>query len=119
MRKLKRDEYEENIGQSDKTVPKQHHTTKEREDYELTHCPYRSWCAICVDAKVPGEHHERQNADIEDISAIEVNCTFEQIGQETPRGKSQSWLSQIRCVFSCLILMARRKGAPDEYVIEF
>ena len=32
-------------------------TTKEREDHNATHIPFRSWCPICVKAKGREEAH--------------------------------------------------------------
>ena len=37
-----------------------------KEDHELTHCPYRAWCSICVKArgqKMPHNYHKDEDAD--------------------------------------------------------
>ena len=38
----------------------------QKEEHELTHCPYRAWCSICVKArgqKMPHNYHKDEDAD--------------------------------------------------------
>ena len=37
-------------------------TRKEREEHELTHMPFRSWCEDCVTSKARNAHHRKKSA---------------------------------------------------------
>ena len=37
-------------------------TAQEREEHELTHLPYRSWCTTCVQSKARQDHHKPQQS---------------------------------------------------------
>ena len=43
---------------------------REIEEHELTHTPYRSWCAHCVRARAREDCHFRSSDDIEEADRV-------------------------------------------------
>ena len=48
----------------------------EREQHELTHCPYASWCEVCVQSKGREGPHSRTPADLRDGQLPVVQADF-------------------------------------------
>ena len=46
-------------------------TRKEKEEHELTHMPFRSWCEHCVKARARNAHH-RKKADRDPLDEVKV-----------------------------------------------
>ena len=46
-------------------------TRKEREEYELTHMPFRSWCEDCVKPRARNAHH-RKKAPADPLEEVKV-----------------------------------------------
>ena len=59
-------------------------TTKEREDHDATHIPFRSWCPICVKAKGREEAH-RIGKGKERSCKAKVSLDYKTFGREDDR----------------------------------
>ena len=60
-------------------------TPQERADHELTHLPFRPWCADCVAGRAPDDPHRRRPAEAEsEVLKVSVDYGFIAAeGQET------------------------------------
>ncbi len=53
----------------------------EREEHEITHCPYRSWCDVCVKAMGREEPHRRVTED-QETSLPTIGMDYDKYGEE-------------------------------------
>ena len=73
-----------------KVLPKLYEPTKkERQFHEATHCPFRAWSEICVQAKSPHGKHAKLVGNPEHIPVIEFDCAF---AKDTPGGPKISMM---------------------------
>ena len=85
----------------------------------MTHCPFRSWCEICVGAKSPDVHRRKQPKPSEEkLPVIEFDYTFGTDRHGDPERKVAILVATDSVRNSVVSLMARRKGASDEYVVQ-
>ncbi len=56
-------------------------TKAEVEDHELTHCPYMSWCSVCVEAMGREDPHVRQGPPEESALPV-VGMDYDKYGEE-------------------------------------
>ena len=59
-------------------------TTKEREDHNATHRPFRSWCPICVNAKGREEAHRKGRGKERSCEAT-ISLDYKTFDQEDDR----------------------------------
>ena len=53
-------------------------TKKEREEHELTHMPFRSWCEDCVKSRARNAHHRKKSAPdpLEEVKVARVHMDY-------------------------------------------
>ena len=109
-----REEHWKDLAQPDTKAAKQpaqphEPTQQQRTEHEVTHCPYS------VSANSLDGQPRRQNIDKETIPVVEFDFA---IGTDRP-GDPEMVITVVTNYVnnSCLSLMARRKGAQDEYVV--
>ena len=51
-------------------------TSKEVEEHELTHCPYRAWCDHCVKGQAKDDGHSTVKGDLADSSVVRVSLDY-------------------------------------------
>ena len=53
-------------------------TRKEREEHELTHMPFRSWCEDCVKSRARNAHHRTKSAKdaLEEVKVAQVHMDY-------------------------------------------
>ena len=73
------DVVEEDAGVRVKLAPTQPSNT-EREKHEVTHCPYRSWCAICVAGRGQKSGHKKQKRDGSELPRFAMDYGFLGLG---------------------------------------
>ena len=66
---------EEDAGARVKMAPTQPSNT-ERERHEVTHCPYRSWCPICVVGRGQKSGHKKQKRDGTELPRFAMDYGF-------------------------------------------
>ncbi len=66
---------EEDAGVRVKLAPTQPSNT-EREKHDVTHCPYRSWCAICVAGRGQKTGHKKQKRDGSELPRFAMDYGF-------------------------------------------
>ena len=64
-------------------------TTVDSVEHDLTSCPKRSRCEICVGATSRDGHLGRQNNDDDKSQSFSLTTSWEQCGQETPEKKKE------------------------------
>jgi hypothetical protein len=72
--------HEEGIAQRVARSPKRP-SSKEVEDHELTHCPYRAWCEHCVKGQAKDDGHSTVKGELADSSVVRVildYCFFQE-----------------------------------------
>merc|ERR1712086_355307 len=91
----------------------------EREAHNATHCPFRSWCPLCVAGKAPDPQHlALKQGDERKVPTIEFD--YSKASGRVHEPESQLPIitaseSQHGAVFSSII---RKKGSQDEYVLQ-
>ena len=50
--------------------------------HNLTHCPYQSWCEVCVASKRKSDHYHREAPDAKDGDVARVQMDFMFVGAE-------------------------------------
>ena len=66
---------EESAGTKVKVAPTQPSNT-ERERHEVTHCPYRSWCPVCVAGRGQKTGHKKQKRDGSELPRFAMDYGF-------------------------------------------
>ena len=93
-----------------KVPPKPSEPTKEkRPSHEATHCPFRAWCEICVDAKSHCGKHTKQVANLKHIPVIEFDYEF-----ATGGPKISMMVATDSIHGSIFAVVAKRKGGQDD-----
>ena len=99
-----------------KVPPEPYEPTKqERQSHEATHCPFRSWCEVCVNAKSPDGRHTKQ---LVDSPVIEFDNTFAADIPGDPSRNSSMMVATDSIHGSIFAVVARRKGGQDDFVIQ-
>ena len=93
-------------------------TKEERQSHEATHCPFRSWCEICVKAKSPDGKHTKQLGNLEHIPVIEFDYAFATDAPVDPNRRTSMMVSTDSIHRSIVAVVARRKGGQDDYVMQ-
>ena len=102
-----------------KVPPKLFEPTKEeRQSHEATHCPFRAWCEICVEAKSPDGKHTKQLGNGEPIPVIEYDYAFATDKPGDPNGKISMMVATDSTHGSIFAVVALRKGGQDDYVMQ-
>ena len=93
-------------------------TTKEREDHNATHIPFRSWCPICVKAKGREEAHRNARGKQRSCKAT-ISFDYKTFGQEEDRDDKATAIvykdDHTKMIFGHV---CERKRASDTWVIE-
>ena len=55
---------------------------EEVEEHELTHMPYRSWCAHCIRGKAEAGPHRAEEHDDEEVPLVSMDYTFPDVGAD-------------------------------------
>ena len=59
--------------------------------HNLTHCPYQSWCEVCVASKGKSDHYHREAPQPMDGDVARIQMDFMFIGE-----KEHSWMNRER-----------------------
>ena len=106
-------------GHRAKAPPKPYSPSEEeRRNHNLTHCPFRSWCEICVAGKSPAGMHKKQSAPETKIPVIEFDYTFGSDRPGDPERKISMLVATDSIHKSVFAVQARRKGSSDEYAMQ-
>ena len=93
-------------------------TTKEREDHNATHIPFRSWCPICVKGKGREEAHRNARGKERSCKAT-ISFDYKTFGQEEDHGDKATAIvykdDHTTMIFGHV---CERKGESDTWVIE-
>ena len=57
-------------------------TAREVAEHNITHCPYRSWCDICVRTRGREDAHRRQEQSPEESGLPEVGMDYDYFGDK-------------------------------------
>ena len=87
-------------------------------DHDLTHCPYRNWCSVCVEAMGREDPHPRQGPK-EKSEVPEVGMDYDKYGEEEKVGTQITVLvvkdSETGMIKAHVVDV---KGPKDEWVIK-
>ena len=92
-------------------------STKEREEHNVTHIPYRSWCPVCVKAKGKEDPHRRSDGD-KSVKAT-VCYDYKTFGQEVEYDDKATAIvskddkTKIRAAHLC-----ETKGFGDPWIVD-
>ena len=92
---------------------------EEREAHNATHCPFRSWCQLCVAGKAPDPQHlalrhgEESKAPTSEFDYAKASGKAHEPESQLPIITASE--SQHGAVFSSII---RKKGSQDEYIVQ-
>ena len=92
-------------------------TKEERQSHEATHCPFRSWCEVCVKAKSPDGRFTKQLADTEHILVIEFDYAFATGTPGDPNRKISMMIAIDSIHGSIFDVVVGREGGQYDYVI--
>lgn len=87
----------------------------EREQHELTHVPYRSWCQHCVAARAADKAHPRSTGEEEGLPKIEFDFGF--VGKEEDDA-CIPLLNMCDVGYGCLSAILTQSKAMTEYITE-
>ena len=57
-------------------------TQKEREEHDVTHLPFRSWCRVCLEAKGKEDPHHRVREERKQQGVPVISIDYAFMGQE-------------------------------------
>ena len=105
-------------------------TSKDVEEHDLTHCPYRAWCDHCVRGQAKDDSHSTVKGEFADSTVVRVAldyCFF----QEGVTSKTTEHEDSTRAKTSMTVLVmletlchsvwgyaVEPKGASEEWVVE-
>ena len=89
--------------------------------HNLTHCPYQSWCEVCVASKDKSDHYHKEAPEQKDTDVARVQMDFTFVGAEgsfvdEPRAKSTVIMVICKDDGNLAATVVRTK--TDEYGIE-
>ena len=92
---------------------------EERDAHNATHCPFRSWCPLCVAGKAPDPQHlALKDGDERKVPTIEFDYA-------KASGKAHEPGSQLPIITAsesqhgaCFSSIIRKKGSSDEYIVQ-
>ena len=89
--------------------------------HNLTHCPYQSWCEVCVALKGKSDHYHREAPEAKDGDVARVQMDFMFLGAEgtfvdEPRAKATVLMQVCKDDGNLAAALARTK--TDEFGVE-
>ena len=89
--------------------------------HNLTHCPYQSWCEVCVASKGKSDHCHREASVAKDGDVARVQMDFMFVGAEgtfvdEPRAKAKVLMAV--CKDDGILAAAVVRTKTDEYGVE-
>ncbi len=93
-------------------------SAKEVAEHELTHCPYRNWCDVCVSAMGREDPHHRQE-EVEEGALPVVGSDYDKYGEEE---RAENHITSIVLKDSDTGMIKGHvtevKGPKDEWIIK-
>ena len=105
-------------------------TSKEVEEHELTHCPYRAWCDACVRGQAKDDSHPTVKGEMAESTVVRVMldyCFFQE--GITSKQNDHEESTKARTSMTVLVMLetlchsiwgyaVESKGASEEWVVE-
>jgi hypothetical protein len=105
-------------------------TSKEVEEHDLTHCPYRAWCDHCVKGQAKDDGHSTVKGELADSSVVRVAldyCFFQE--DLTTKDTEHEESTKAKTSMTVLVMLetlchsvwayvVESKGASEEWVID-
>ena len=92
-------------------------TAQERDEHNLTHLPYRSWCPHCIRGKSKASPHKQSAEDCKEKAMISIDYAF--LGSPAEQGEVLTDEEALKRGYSpCLILWDHKGKGLYAYAVE-
>ena len=94
-------------------------TVQEREDHELTHWPYRSWCEACVKARATGQQHRTMKGEYAESTVARVLMDYGFLHEEeTVKESEHSTEKDAKISMTVMVMLETMCSSVWAYALE-